>query len=580
MNRFFFCRKNSVLIIIFTGLLLPPWLFGATYYVSQSSGNDENDGRSAETAWQNIEKVNNGNFLPGDSILFKRSDTWREELVISWSGEENNPITFGTYGIGDKPQILASENADNWSTVAGTSNIWRSATSLERPDMGKPASIFFVEAGETVWGRTLGYSSIPTCDSSYSILQEEYDWCWDNGIVVYATENPATLYSHIEVPQRRGSITMRSHQPKEHIVIDGFEMMFGTMYGYNDGWPMNYEVQGLTIKNCHIGYIGIRNGASAMGLVLWHSEMLVQNNDIHDCGRRSISYNIYTDNDSQPNGLVFENVIFENNSLHRGFHTTGFDISHGDNRQSILRNFTFRNNLIYDEITDNPNDDPNDYTSMGLYLWTGAATFDNFHIYNNVLKNIKQKGFAIGGDNHLNLEIHNNVLYGMNPNIDNYRAMAHIGGNHQNLKFYNNIMFGTVDLDDYPCRGMYYGGESNGIALMDNNIYYQLDSSQQILEAMSKSYHMDDWAEYKNDTGWEQSGPAPTNPLFINPNENNFRLQPTSKAIDAGRENGLEFTGSAPDIGLSETANPGVQNEEEQDEKKAVVPIILFLLGK
>jgi parallel beta-helix repeat protein len=70
----------------------------ATYYVDATNGNDPNDGLSTESAWKTIHKVNGTNFNPGDSILFKRGETWREQLNVRSSGEEGNPITFGAYG--------------------------------------------------------------------------------------------------------------------------------------------------------------------------------------------------------------------------------------------------------------------------------------------------------------------------------------------------------------------------------------------------------------------------------------------------------------------------------------------------
>jgi hypothetical protein len=334
--------------------------------------------------------------------------------------------------------------------------------------------------------------------------------------------------------------------------------MFGTMYGYNDGWPMNYEARGLIIRNCHIGYIGIRGGNSAMGLVVWHSDMLVQNNDIHDCGRRSISYNIYTDNNSQPNGLVFENVIFEHNTLHNGYHTTGFDISHGDARSSTLRNFLFRYNFIYDRESDDPNNDPDDYTSMGLYLWAGAATFENFKVYGNVFKNVKQKLFAIGGGTHVNLEIFNNVLFGMNPNISDYRAQATVNGDQQGLKYYNNIMFGTIDRSSsYPCQNFFYGGTEAGADTVDANLYYQLDENQYIVQTFSGSYQMEHWDDYQSETGWDSHSLSPRDPLFTDPGGDDFSLRPESSAIDAGSVSDHSFTGSGPNAGVLELSGYG-----------------------
>ena len=70
----------------------------ATYYVDATGGNDSWNGLSPETAWKTIHKVNGMNFSPGDSILFKRGEIWREQLDVRSSGEEGNPITFGAYG--------------------------------------------------------------------------------------------------------------------------------------------------------------------------------------------------------------------------------------------------------------------------------------------------------------------------------------------------------------------------------------------------------------------------------------------------------------------------------------------------
>jgi parallel beta-helix repeat protein len=74
------------------------------YYISPK-GNNDNDGLSPETPWRNISKVNSMKFNPGDSILFERGGIWKEQLKVSSAGNSTHPITFGAYGIGDKPII-------------------------------------------------------------------------------------------------------------------------------------------------------------------------------------------------------------------------------------------------------------------------------------------------------------------------------------------------------------------------------------------------------------------------------------------------------------------------------------------
>ena len=61
-------------------------LYSTTYYVDASNGNDSNSGTSQSTAWKTISKVNSMSFQPGDQILFKRGEQWREKLQIPSSG--------------------------------------------------------------------------------------------------------------------------------------------------------------------------------------------------------------------------------------------------------------------------------------------------------------------------------------------------------------------------------------------------------------------------------------------------------------------------------------------------------------
>ncbi len=545
-----------------------PCFTGRTFYISSNGNDDDNTGLSPDSPWKTIGHVNEQTFIPGDAILFKRDDTWREELRITWSGTPENYITFGAYGTGAKPKILGSKQATDWVAVEGHANIWRSGTSINRPEVGNypyqhPGSIFFGELdGSTTWGRSQTDPDaqnpdppVNSCGESFSHLQQEYDWCYDDNIYIYSpgNVNPGERYAFVEVPQRRNSITMESHNPKENIAIDGLSMMYGIVNGYNDGWPMNYEVSGLTIRNCHISHIGIRGGGSAMGLTIWHSDMLVQNNDIHDCGRRNISYNVYTDNSGHEDGLVFENVVFENNTLHNGYHTTGFDISHGSNAFGTFRNFTFRNNFIYDNLSDNPSDNINDFTSMSLYLNPEeGGLFENFKIHNNIIKNPKQKGLAIGSVH--NLEIYNNVIYGMNPNIGSYRPMVSIAGDYKNVKFLNNIVYGTVSSELFLVRGVYFNGSQSEVTSMNNNIYFQEDSEQPIVYTPDTgNVIMSEWVDYQNSTQWDLNSPEPQDPLFVDPENNDFHLRPESRAINAGVDVGLPFEGDAPDIGAYET---------------------------
>jgi hypothetical protein len=79
------------------------------YFVSSTSGLDQNDGLSARRAWKTVARVTRAEFLPGDRVRFRRGDSWQETLRPRRSGSPEHPIIFTAYGRGAKP-VLGSED--------------------------------------------------------------------------------------------------------------------------------------------------------------------------------------------------------------------------------------------------------------------------------------------------------------------------------------------------------------------------------------------------------------------------------------------------------------------------------------
>lgn len=78
----------------------------ATYYVSDSAGNDANSGTSSAAPWKTLAKVSAATFSPGDQILLKAGDTWTgQTLTLHGEGTAASPITLSAYGTGAKPVI-------------------------------------------------------------------------------------------------------------------------------------------------------------------------------------------------------------------------------------------------------------------------------------------------------------------------------------------------------------------------------------------------------------------------------------------------------------------------------------------
>jgi hypothetical protein len=85
------CLRFSLLILAF-----PAVASAATYYV-RSGGDDSADGRTPETAWATVDKVNSYSFGAGDSVLFHEGDSWNRQLVIDWSGTPAEQAVVGAY---------------------------------------------------------------------------------------------------------------------------------------------------------------------------------------------------------------------------------------------------------------------------------------------------------------------------------------------------------------------------------------------------------------------------------------------------------------------------------------------------
>ncbi len=102
--------------------LAKPCQAQTTYYVA-AIGSDINNGRSASTPFQSLAQVNRLLLQPGDSVLFRRGDTFRGSLTIGQSGLAGRPIVVDAYGTGSKPVLAGSVALTNWTNLGN--NTWQ-----------------------------------------------------------------------------------------------------------------------------------------------------------------------------------------------------------------------------------------------------------------------------------------------------------------------------------------------------------------------------------------------------------------------------------------------------------------------
>lgn len=124
MKTIAFHHKILLIFTFITASLLAPETIHAatTYYVDSQSGNDGNSGTSPGQAWRTMEKVGDTTFSAGDSILFRRNQTFtinNNGMFLNGNGNSESRITLGSYGSGDPPVLSNTNTSNKFTYVIG-----------------------------------------------------------------------------------------------------------------------------------------------------------------------------------------------------------------------------------------------------------------------------------------------------------------------------------------------------------------------------------------------------------------------------------------------------------------------------
>ena len=243
---------------------------GNKIYVSSSSGNDSNDGKSEATPVKTIKKANSIVGSDG-AVLLKRGDLWREPFTAKAR------TVYTAYGDGAKPVIYASpENGadpEKWFLVhedkATGALIWQyHDTTLK-------------DVGTIVLNEGEGYSmkEIPSSDGKKFFIRgnknkAEFDWKvqLDKNFEHFHAANSVLSGNVINIDSSRGPLYFRcdngnpgkvfdsiEFNVKDHIIkiggdnitIDNLCLKYTGSHGISSG-----TVKNLTVTNCEIGWIG------------------------------------------------------------------------------------------------------------------------------------------------------------------------------------------------------------------------------------------------------------------------------------------------------------------------------------
>jgi hypothetical protein len=295
-----------------------------SYYVDSVNGNDANSGTSTDRPWRTLAPVRSRAFAPGDRIHLRRGSSWSGGLVISRSGTQGNPITFTTYGTGNRPVIT---NPGGWANVEITGN-WIVLEGLlirNTPEAGvairgernvvRDIEVTDAGSGVTIRGR-------------YNLVTQSY---FHNLKMVKNTPGGDDDY---------GAVGVWLHAGDNEISYNRMINLRAPSYDYgHDGGGVELYGSNVSNNNIHHNYIENADGVIEIG------------------GRSG----------SAANNIVAYNVLVNNHGRVLTVHLSG---TYG----ATVTNFRFENNTVVESNANN----------LGLFWFSANPSSSAINMRNNI----------------------------------------------------------------------------------------------------------------------------------------------------------------------------------------------------
>ena len=511
------------LFAVLSVLVMSSPCWATTYYVDATNGNDSNTGASEALPWKTIAKVNASNFQPGDFILFKRGEIWREQLNVPSSGAPGNPITIGAYGRGDKPQINGANLITSiWVEVEN--NVWQ--TSLKTD----PRLVIF----DDVYGKP---------QTLLSSLSADEDWYWSDDLdklYVYSDSDPngrnieGYFYTFNLNIDGKDYITVQNIKFRvsgwnniyiegdaDNITLDGVTTNHSYIAGVQTNTGDTEQINDLTIQNSTFAYAG-KIGLDVVEVV----DCLISTNAVHHNNLRGISttHGIRVSQNVESTYYPTNVTIENNTSYMNGYFADGTEASasltvgkgiHVDNAGSGV---IVRYNSVYNNHAD----------GIHLELMSNAQVY-----YNLSYNNTNSAGIVLSAWADYTLDgnlIYNNVCYGNKYGISAWGSIEQNKDQFTNNIFKNNICFGNTSRELFAR----WGGENDG-TVGSGNVYeyncFGAESSNFI--EWGNGVYKSTYDAFETAYG-SRTNSVESDPLMTDPDNDDFTLQSTSPAIDAG----------------------------------------------
>lgn len=520
-------------------------------------------GGGSEIAYATIADLNAKKFSPGDRVLFKRGEIWREQLTdigmgSGYSGSAGAPITFGSYGSSTSPlPIISGANLiTNWvpeqiSSNGATATVYSAPYITIPPPYGPGGNIWtgrYANAPNQVFedGTRLtqstsstgalapGYWYLDTANSLIWLRMREDDNPGghtieasqrDYGIVVNQDSNLAFCNLQVEDGNISGLFTIGITGESANMVVYGIV----SQNNYKAGIAMSYSINDMIVSST-AAYNG-EDGVAGYQ----EPNLSIIGNTAHDNGQLFISATdalagilvggIESTNMTIENNLSYNNGIvgLENNS-------SGIDVDTVGSGVVIRYNETYSNTK--DGIEIDASSEVTAYTNL---------VFDNgsFGIY----------AFADGQPALIGTKLYNNTVYGNHDAGILLRGLYGKPNSCMNNSVINNIVVNTTNGPNlapiWSCENPGTNGSGNVYTFNDfgaessNFLQWGTNPTNNVAVLYSTYDAWEAAAGNCGATGCSHSVEA--DPLFTSPSTNNFTLTADSPVRGAGLSIGQPY---------------------------------------